>query len=457
MQTELLEKAGGFAGAGDLRALRHRMWVRRAKKDTPKGAWAHRKTERGPAKKWCDDIDGKIQTSTIYNGLKHFTKDDRDCWKDWRTWPTLQISRDFEAPGCSGMKSLEYFFLCNVVDLPDQSHAFKCVSEIVWKAMGVYDFILLMLITWNLPWSPDDESMRRDQLEEVLNNTYNTVRMEDCAEFIEYAPKMVQELQAAGFKFPGVESIEVELWKFLKARAAMRRHGRKTSMVRFGAALSKLKEERGLWTVTLFERTVMAVDLDFLSGAAMMKKVALKGGSAEGIDVESGALPSTNPKKVQLADRTLRGCAQNNVGVSILTLGEPDHQRTAAIIDAVMDLLLKMHGEQNQALRSVGDAEKWFYKMIVEGQFMRNMTNYFSKLEDPAALTSCEFFLGSKVGDTDGLNDILFVEEEFANTYGQFCMALPTETTRRMLWMFGWPHGFIRLLCKEQECHTINK
>ena len=78
------------------------------------------------------------------------------------------------------MKSLEYFFHCNVVDLPDQSHAYKCVSEIVWKAMGVYDFIFLMLITWNLPWSPDDESMRRDQLEEVLTNTYNTVRMEDC-------------------------------------------------------------------------------------------------------------------------------------------------------------------------------------------------------------------------------------------------------------------------------------
>ena len=189
----------------------------------------------------------------------------------------------------------------------------------------------------------------------------------------------------------------------------------------------------------------------------MMKKVALKAGSAEGVEAESGALPSTNPKKVQLADRTLRGCAQNNVGVSILTLGEPDHQRTAAIIDAVMEPLLKMHGEQNKALRSVGDAEKWFYTMIVEGQFMRNMTNYFSKLEDPAALTSCEFFLVGKVGDIDGLNDVLFVEEDFAKTYGQFCIALPTETTRRMLWMFGWPHGFMRILSPEQECHTINK
>ena len=62
----------------------------------------------------------------------------------------------------------------------------------------------LLLITWILPVSPDDEPMRKDPLQACLGGYFDTVRLEDSAEFTAYAPNMLMELRSCGVHFsPG--------------------------------------------------------------------------------------------------------------------------------------------------------------------------------------------------------------------------------------------------------------
>ena len=160
--------------------------------------------KRYGTKKWLMDVDNKVRCSTVYNGLNYMQfKEDGPEWADWRRWPGLGIARDMAGDGNSGIAALQYYFKCNVWDWPDQSHAVKCVFEIVCKAMGWYNFVLLLLITWNLPFGPDDEHLRIAQIKEKMKHCYETMRPEEVPEFLEMAPKMIEELEDNGiYKFP---------------------------------------------------------------------------------------------------------------------------------------------------------------------------------------------------------------------------------------------------------------
>ena len=99
--------------------------------------------------------------------------------------------------------------------------------------------------------------------------------------------------------------------------------------------LSTMTKKRGLWTVNQFERTYLGIELDCFKGAKFMEKISLKPGPAEGHGVEDGK-GSTDPSKDQIDDRSLRGCAQNAIVVSALTLQEHHNKRVVDIVIACL-------------------------------------------------------------------------------------------------------------------------
>ena len=126
------------------------------------------------------DIDNKLRINTVWGGLNFFLEDERAIWRDWRLWPQLGVARDMESSGNAGMNALLDYYGVNACDWPDQSHAIKCVRDIILKALGLYDFVLLMLLVWNLHFSPDDENMRRDQFEACMRSQYDQRRPHEC-------------------------------------------------------------------------------------------------------------------------------------------------------------------------------------------------------------------------------------------------------------------------------------
>lgn len=147
---------------------------------------------------------------------------------------------------------------------------------------------------------------------------------ETCPLFLDLAPSMIEELEAAGIVvFSRVEPIEHELWAFLKSRARFARMGRRLSMVRFGGWLARSKESVGLWSVDLFETTLVSLELDFLTGRAFTEKFAAKTGKHDSL--EGGG--STAPIGIQLEDRSIRCCCKNACVVKVMTWEETQHRR----------------------------------------------------------------------------------------------------------------------------------
>ena len=63
-------------GTGHLRALRHRLWLKRGNPNVKDGSWRPLQLRRTGAERWLDDLDGKIQVSTVHDGVKFFTRGD---------------------------------------------------------------------------------------------------------------------------------------------------------------------------------------------------------------------------------------------------------------------------------------------------------------------------------------------------------------------------------------------
>ena len=186
------------------------------------------------------------------------------------------------------------------------------------KGVGAFNFVLLYLITLNLEHGPDAEEMRYWQLRECMAACFKNLSPEECPLFEDMAPQMVLELEAGDVvTFPRVDRVENELWDWMKGRASFAKLGRRTSMCRFGGALAGMKRVKPLWTVQLFERTFCSIELDFLKGTKFLKRLTLQPGAAEGVD---GVAGPTDPTRVQIDDRSLRGCCQNAMVVSTLTL-----------------------------------------------------------------------------------------------------------------------------------------
>ena len=130
--------------------LRHRLWLQRGQFGKLAGSWRPTGLKRVSSKRWCDFIDNQLRTSTVHPGLLFFKLDvSLPIWSDWRTWPSLGVAMDLAGDGNSGMHSLLYRFGLNVIQFPDMSHLIKCVWEAALKGIDAYNFVLLLLISFN--------------------------------------------------------------------------------------------------------------------------------------------------------------------------------------------------------------------------------------------------------------------------------------------------------------------
>ena len=99
-------------------------------------------------------------------------------------------------------------------------------------------------------------------------------------------------------------------------------------MNRFQACTSVGEKATIWWELELFERSVTALEQDYLKGRKLNALVKLRVSDNDGIPEDGGA---TNPHRVGVEDRvdrnTLRDACQNAMAISVLVLSDRLNQR----------------------------------------------------------------------------------------------------------------------------------
>lgn len=217
-------------------------------------------------------------------------------------------------------------------------------------------------------------------------------------------------------------------------------------------------QNQPLWTVQLFERTCLALEAGMLKGRKFTEKVALKKTTTEEPALESA--PPTNPKRIQLEDRTLKYLCPNFLVASVVMLEERDHQR---IVDAIIEgqrPLDKWHTEQNRSLRSTSGSRDWLVSQI-SGALMESLEDHLRCFSGAGRLRQAGFIVGLDMKDiqvgAEGLPMHILTEDEHADFFGQMCLSFISHRAMRSLFMLSWPTKMIGVLKGRAEADTIVK
>lgn len=436
-------KAGGHLGANSM-GERHRAWLGRSSGSVLPQSWRPQKRYRVSARRWCKNIDLQLRTTTTVPGLSFFCPSfGTSPWTpaEWERWPLLQIAMDQGSDGMAAMHALRYGFHMNISPHFDSSHGAHKDYDAAISAVGLRQFMILFLISVNLPHGPWRNDERWHQLRAAMRDHYAASSAGECVLFQQLAGRMWHELGAAGHQWPSERPREEEVWAFLQDREFGAKKDRRIDMCRFLASLSSARKALGTWSVDLFERTFLALEHDYLQGrrfAKLLVKAAPEG------EPDQDAAMSTNPVKAGIDDRALRSCAQNAVAISVVFLSDYDNFKTLQVIVQLSRPLEVWHSWQDKLLRSAKESMTYLVSMATGG--------FYGHVVDILKVLASERFLvevGFEYKDKQDvpMNDLVFEQDERADLAGQYALSLVFARQRRCLHLFaGWPHGMAAIL-----------
>ena len=298
--------------------------------------WRPIKYYRTATKRQVIRIDNQIRVSTRLDGLAFFEKDEKiEEWKDWRHKPNLHLATDCGSDCVSMYYALAFFYRLAVWFWPDPSHGCARSFDHFLNDLGLWNLWLLLLVTWNLEFGPHRDSERRNQIRTLLDTVYKFRKPHEVPIFEAAAPTIAAELEAAGLaSFPRERPLNEELWDWLKTDNAAGTMGRRVAMNRFGAPQHAAMYGQGLWSKRLMERTVLALEQDWLTGEKFLEKMQIKPGAPEagGETSEVG----TNPKLITVSDKIDLSGMRNAVVTSVATLQNSHHHQRG--VDQVIEL-----------------------------------------------------------------------------------------------------------------------
>lgn len=359
-------------------------------------------------------------------------------------------------PPILGVPLVSFWFLSqadwrlNVVQWADPSHGCNRDEDQALKSAGLFQLWLLLLVSWNMVYGPDDDNLRLHQLREAMESCFKKHTPRSCPLFLELAPEMLKNLEEHGVQFSGEEDAETELWKWLEKRQKFVKAGRKTNLNRFQGSVTTAQRSLPYWWVDAFERVYTCLELDMMKGRQFMQRLVLRSGPAE----EVGETGSTNPKKLTIESRSLKSCCQNSLVVSALVLSDPSNKRLTEMVVASTTPVMTWHTHQNRTLRSVDGSESWL-KSQIAGELAKHFSDIVAQLCDPVMLDQCGFKAPVDLSN-ERAHNFADTEDDFAHYMGMYTMALAANRMKRTLWIgFGWPTRMVLALQGEPHATQV--
>ena len=184
-----------------------------------------------------------------------------------------------------------------------------------YTAIRRFDFVILMLIIFNLPQGPDkEEALRFGQLQQAIEFYLNKMIPENSVLFQARAADMLSELGDL------VEIVDGDrnrsLWAYLKSIAPYEKK-------RYRCKLAQWSEwqRRGIaflsqWSVTRFKAELVGLEMDMITNASVVQPITIGKGA---LDVAAHTY-STDIGSMQPDTKALRSSCKHAVGVAISTL-----------------------------------------------------------------------------------------------------------------------------------------
>ena len=171
-----LEAAGASLDGETYDQIRQVAWVQRAA-DVEEELWRPPKLHRVAAKSWLEKSDNQINQSTCHVGWKicQYIHEHPD-WLDPYKCPGINTCIDYGGDMLCANNALLHKFDCNTMFVYDYSHLTKRKFEAVMKAVGLWAFCLLLLITLNLDYGPYTDETRKGQIVAVCKWFYTSRR-----------------------------------------------------------------------------------------------------------------------------------------------------------------------------------------------------------------------------------------------------------------------------------------
>jgi len=382
-------------------------------------------------------INTQVRVSTIYQGLTYFCIPDVLTKENWDKQPHFSLCADQGGDQLSTGFGLTYHepIKVNCTPLWDGIHG---VNRDFWLSIdeaGLKKLMLVALIPVNLAHGPDETDLRFKQIRDVMAVHYNTQTAGLSPIFQADIGRIVSDLQDE-VELEGDETMPEAIWKYGKENNMYRRKGYKTKISRFLALLSELKKLLQRWGLATFELKVVAVELDFIKKKALPHIELRTSGQDE---ASVGASAGTSSKLVTVDDRTLRSCGVNAVVLSLAVMASEKHRRLLAGVVCISGQLLKWHGELSRKCRSAKGSQEWLVSQL-RGATMETCNEVFEAFEKEQTLEACDFLVSSSRNATDLDEQNIRVEDELAGALGSFGLALTKNRSRRIAYLFGYPH-----------------
>lgn len=152
---------------------------------------------------------------------------------------------------------------------------------------------------------------------------------------------------------------------------------------------------------------------------------------------------SRDASRVNVADRALRGCAQNSMVLSAIVLGEPWHNSLTRAIVRASQPFHAWHRWQNHSLRSAEGASTWLVAQL-GGAFMAVVKETCQQLLDRPSLEFVGFDLRNFSSNRDlsapVAEDSLRTAQDSAHLFGELSLSLVAKRmVRSMFLLRRWP------------------
>ena len=314
------------------------------------------------------------------------------------------------------------------------------------KAAGLWSQWLLMLITWNLEFAPHQDSERRNT-RDIMGTIYHKQFYWEVQMFEAWAPDIINEFETHNVhQFDHSGNLSQQLWEYLSNENRNGNMDRRAALNRFGAGVAANRRSQGLWTKWLFERSTLSLESDIVTNVALAKIQPVKPGAPEA-GSDGG---STNPKLLQLADKSSLAGMANAVATSMLTLQNSNMRRTMAVINPVGKVFNKWQ-EWMQDLTKSAEGTSKYIRRNANGGFTAHLCEYLSLLTNVDALIDATFTVpGINVPDDlsrrPDLDYDTCVENELANVYGDLILGAMGEKGYRGLFVESFPYSVYECL-----------
>ena len=240
-------------------------------------------------------------------------------------------------------------------------------------------FVLAMFIVLNANHGPDETDFHYRRVKDICSEHFDVCSPRTSPMFQTLVGRIAAERGDAIDVAEG-QTLEDAVWTFCKESNRCRPKGYKSTMAGYCAAVHDLRDLLPTWSQRLFENSVAAIELNMLTSKSLpvvklaADPVAADPAAASEIDV-------TNPRKLTIADRTIRSCGGNAVVLSLALLSEDTHKLLVEIIVAVTTPTMLFSAESCRELKDVKRSQCWLVQMN-QGRVYDHVLHTFDALRD---------------------------------------------------------------------------